>query len=154
MIETKLNSIYKQIMWLARQPGVTPSKARAWYTHVVSSPRDVCRFTGKVSKKALKEGATLRLEHFNRLQQSLTSLVKRHLKEGDDFKEFLKEIRRCEKVHIVTFEENNEAMKAKGDYMKAGIELMDWKDIPQKKRSYLWENKLRGKVSNSNEFPH
>ena len=156
MLEAKLTSIYKQVMWLARQPEITPANARGWYTHVVSARlrRDVRRFTGEVSKQALKEGATLRLEHFKRIQTELTKLITRHLKEVDSAKEFVKMVIDYEQVHIVTLKENYEAMKAKGDYKKAGIELIKWKDIPHKKQNFLWGKMLRGKVSNANEFSH
>jgi hypothetical protein len=43
----------------------------------------VRRFTGKVSKEALKDQAILRLEHFKRMQTTtLTQLVEKHLKCG------------------------------------------------------------------------
>src|SRR5688500_12927399 len=112
-------------MWLAERSNNTPSAARAWYTHVRVQPlrRQVRRFTGKVSRAAATdESATLRLEHFKRLQTTLTQLVARHLKTGTrNAAEFIRVILEYEQVHVVTFDENYAARKAKGDYMLAGI---------------------------------
>lgn len=154
MIEAKLTSIYEEVMWLARRPQTTPANARAWYTHVASSRlrRSVRRFTGKVSKEALNEGETLRLEHFMRIQTNLTQLIERHLQTGDNAKEFVQVVLDLEQVHIVTNKENYEAMKAKGDYVKAGITLVNWDSISLEKRRFLWKKMLSGKVSNAKEF--
>ncbi len=77
----RLTSIYDEIMWLARRPNTSPSAARAWYTHIasVSLQRQIRMFTGKVSHLALEPGATLRLEHFKRMQTTLTKLVEKHV---------------------------------------------------------------------------
>lgn len=75
-------SIYEEVMWLGERSH-TPSAAGAWYTHVAVQPlrRQVCRFTGKVSyAAATDEDAILRLEHFKRLQTTMTQLVALHLK--------------------------------------------------------------------------
>ncbi len=152
----KLAEIYEEVMWLARRPGKTPANARAWYTHVAAMRlrRDVRRFTGQVSKEALNKDVVLRLEHFLRIQTTLTQLIRQHLKNGDNSKEFIEVVLRCEQVNIVTLKENYDAMKAKGDYEQAGIVLVKWDSISQEKRSFLWKKMLFGKVSNANEFPH
>lgn len=35
-IRAELLAAYEDVMWLARRDGVTPSMARAWYTHIVA----------------------------------------------------------------------------------------------------------------------
>jgi len=124
-IHENLASIYEEIMWLAERPNTTPSAARAWYTHIAVNPlrRHIRRFTGKVSLSTVKDkNASLRLEHFKRIQTTLTQLVNRHLQTGTrNNTEFIKTILECEQVHIVTISENYAAMKAKGDYLLAGI---------------------------------
>lgn len=35
-VRKALASLHDEVMWLAARPGVTPSMARAWYTHVVA----------------------------------------------------------------------------------------------------------------------
>lgn len=155
MVNADLSSIYEEIMWLAKRPNTTASAARAWYTHITSErlKRNVRRFTGKVSQAALKEGATLRLEHFKRIQTTLTQLVDRHTKdEIYDPEEFVRIVLEYEQVHIVTVEENYAAMKAKGDYNKAKIILGDWSSIDPHIQRHLWSKMLRGKVSNASDF--
>ncbi|SOC08705.1 hypothetical protein SAMN05877962_10978 [Alloalcanivorax xenomutans] len=110
-------------------------------------------FTGCVSKKASVFEEELRLEHFLRIQTTLTKLVERHLR--DDYlnaREFIETIKRCEQVHIVTRTENYAAMKAKGDYQDAGIELVDWSSLDYETQSKLWKKMLRGKVANHDEY--
>jgi len=127
-----LTAVYEEVMWLARRPNTSPSSARAWYTHIASFRlrRYLRRFSGQVSRRALEPGAVLRLEHFKRLQTTLTKLVAEHVKRGiPDPQEFVRIVTECEQVHIVTFLENYEARKAGGDYLKAGILLLDWKDV-------------------------
>ena len=70
-------------MWLAARQNVTPSMARAWYTHIVAG-RFISRirqFSGKVSQTAASDpAAVLRLEHHSRIQTKLTCLVTAHSK--------------------------------------------------------------------------
>jgi hypothetical protein len=153
--ETRLAAVYEEVMWLARRPGTSPTAARAWYTHIASIQlrRDVRRFSGKVSQRALEAGAVLRLEHFKRLQTTLTKLVADHLTRGiSDAQEFVRVVIDCEQVHIVTFSENYDVRKASGNYPKAGIVLVDWQDIAPDTRQALWKKVLRGRVSNAREF--
>ena len=155
-LHTTLVSIYEEIMWLSARPKVTPSLARAWYTHVMSVPlkRRLCCFTGKVSGSAIADRkGPLRLEHFKRIQTTLTSLVKRHRAEQlNDPDDFVRTVVRCEQVHIVTFDENYAARKAKGSYREAGITLVPWKQIDPTRRTELWQRMLRGKVANADAF--
>jgi hypothetical protein len=58
----------------------------------------------------------------------------------------------CEQVHIVTNRENYDARVAKGDYTKAGIQLVSWSDIPPETRAIIWKKVLHGKVANANQF--
>jgi hypothetical protein len=155
-VHKNLTSIYEEVMWLAERPNTTPSAARAWYTHVaaVRLRRHIRRFTGKVSQKAKDdEGAALCLEHFKRIQTTLTQLVARHLKTGTrSAKDFIRVVLEYEQVHIVTFKEGYAAMTAKGDYSSAKISLVDWRDLPAERQQVLWRRVLNGKVSNANEF--
>lgn len=128
-------------MWLARRHDITPSEARAWYTHVTSGRlrRHLRIFSGYVSQEALLPDAVLRLEHFKRIQTTLTKLVSEHLRENiTDPLEFVRVIIDCEQVHIVTARENYEAMKAHGDYYKAGITLLAWHTIAPEAQRYLY----------------
>jgi len=155
MIESELASIYEEIMWLAVRQNTTPSAARAWYTHVaaVRLSKKIRRFSGRVSRKSIEGGTELRLEHFMRIQTTLTKLIELHINnKRNDAEEFVKTVLECEQVHIVTVEENYDAMKAKGDYDKAHIELIEWKDIEKEKQSLLWKTMLRGKVANASDF--
>lgn len=155
-IRAKLISIYEEIIWLAQRPNVRPAAARAWYTHIahLGVRRDIREFTGKVSQKAAVEDASvLRLEHFKRIQTTLTQLVAKHLASGNhDCAEFVNTVMDFERVHIVTLSENYAAMKAKGDYELAGIVLLDWHDLPVERRRVLWKKVLNGKVSNARDF--
>lgn len=143
-------------MWLARRPNVTASVARSWYTHATSErlKKYVRMFTGQVSIQAAKNlDSDLRLEHYLRIQTTLTQLVKRHLDSDlNDPSDFINTILRCEQVHIVTKSENYDAMKAKGDYTAAGIELVSWGDIGLEQQQVLWGKMLRGKVANHGDF--
>lgn len=151
-----LEATYAQMMWLAKQPDITPSMARAWYTHVVAGKvtRRIRQFSGKVSMKAARSPEdTLRLEHHRRIQTTLTKLVERHLKaKSRDPDEFIRVLCRCEAVHIVTFDENYAAMRAKGNYREAGIKLVAWETLPPKTRRFLWKRMLRGRVANVDKF--
>lgn len=155
-LRKELFAIYEEIMWLAKRPNVTASCARSWYTHVTSEriKRRLRRFTGKVSLEASKPTNTpLRLEHFKRIQTTLTMLVERHrVLESPDPEEFLRVLCECEQVHIVTFEENYAAMRANGNYLKAGIDLVPWRTLSSDRKVHLWRKMLRGKVSNAMEY--
>jgi hypothetical protein len=151
-----LISIYEEIMWLSMRPNVTGGRARAWYTHIMaeSTKKRIRRFSGQVSRVASSEIETdLRLEHFKRIQTTLTGLVERHRSRGiRDPEEFVSTVLDYEQVHIVTFEENYAAMRAKGDYEEAGIELVPWVEVPKNRQQELWQKMLRGKVANAAEF--
>ena len=151
-----LTLIYEEVMWLAHQPNVTPSMARAWYTHVCAGrvKMRIRSFTGSVSAAAAADPTqTLRLEHYLRIQTRLTKFVEDHVKhEKADPSEFIRLLVECERVHIVTFQENYEALKAKGDYLAAGITLIPWQSLPAEQQATLWEKMLRGRVANAREF--
>lgn len=155
-LRAALESIYEEIMWLASRPNVTAGRARAWYTHIMaeSVKRRIRQFTGRVSKSAVAgEGTGLRLEHYKRIQTTLTELVERHRKEQlNDSGEFVRTLIDFETVHIVTAEENYAAMKAQGNYEQAGIVLVSWDQIPTERRGVLWTKMLRGKVANADRF--
>ncbi len=142
-------------MWLAARPNVTPSRARAWYTHIMaeSIKRKIRRFTGYVSASAINDDGPLMLEHFRRIQTALSSLVERH-HEGDhsNADEFVDMVLEYEQVHIVTRVENYAAMRAKGNYDKAGIQLVPWAAVPEARQEVLWRQMLRGRVSNAQEY--
>ncbi len=155
-VRDDLKEIYEEIMWLARRPNVRPSAARAWYTHVMSGSvrRRVRRFSGKVSQRAVRtKDGPLRLEHYKRMQTTLTKLVERHLaRKKRSPREFISVVMDCERVHIVTFAENYLAMRAKGNYRKAGIKLRNWDSLPKKRQIALWRSLLHGKVANAQLF--
>lgn len=143
-------------MWLAARPNVTPSVARSWYTHATAErlKKHVRMFTGFVSLNAANNTKEeLRLEHYLRIQTTLTQLVKKHIDNNlcnpDDF---INTILQCEQVHIVTKSENYDAMKAKGNYELAGIKLIRWETLEAKQREFLWNKMLRGKVANYSDF--
>ncbi len=143
-------------MWLARRPNVTPGRARAWYTHIMAeaAKRQVRRFTGEVSVSALAStNEPLMLEHFKRIQTTLSTLVQRHREENiSDAEEFVRILIEYEQVHIVTRSENYAAMRAKGNYDVAGIKLVAWASLPAERQRGLWETMLRGKVANAHEY--
>lgn len=155
-IDTALRSAYEEVMWLAERKDVTASMARAWYTHILATrlAKTVRTFTGEVSKQAASNYLDMRLtlEHFGRLQHRLTNLVTEHLKSGQKPEEFVALVRDCEKVRITTLAENYSAMKAKGDYSIAGIELIQWKDLDETCRTWLHKKVLRGRVANASDF--
>ena len=153
--ESTLAAIYEEVMWLARRPHTTPSDARAWYTHVASVRlrRNLRIFSGRVSQQALLHDAVPQLEHFKRLQTTLTKLVSDHLRDKThDPRHFIRVVTDCEQVHIVTRRENYDARKASGDYAQAGIVLLEWQAIPPEAQLRLYKRVLRGKVSNSHVF--
>ncbi|SRR5260221_2665220 len=143
-------------MWLAQRPNVTPGRARAWYTHIMaeSLKRRVRQFTGQVSQEAItSSGGPLMLEHYLRIQTALSKLVERHRSSGFNAPdEFIDLVIEYERVHIVTRAENYAAMRAKGDYVLAGIHLISWAEIPPPRRSELWLSMLRGKVANAADY--
>jgi hypothetical protein len=155
-LRTALESIYEEMMWLSTRPNVTPSSARAWYTHIMAETvkRKLRRFSGKVSEAAATQrDGPLRLEHFKRIDATLTELVKQHRTEQlNDPDEFIRTLVEFEQVHIVTRDENYTAMRAKGNYREAGIVLLWWKQLPEKRRTELWQQMLRGKVANADAF--
>lgn len=154
-LEEQLSAVYEEIMWLAVRPNVTPSVARSWYTHatVERLKKHIRMFTGCVSKRAVDLEEELRLEHFLRIQTTLTQLVEKHLTQDiRDAQEFIETITRCEQVHIVTRDENYAAMKTKGDYGAAGIELVDWSTLSYEKQLRLWKRMLQGKVANYRDY--
>lgn len=155
-LRAALVSIYEEIMWLASRPNVTASRARAWYTHIMaeSVKRRIRQFTGQVSSSVVAgDGTGLRLEHYKRIQTTLTELVERHRREArDDADEFVRTLIEFESVHIVTIEENYAAMRAQGNYETAGIVLVSWDQIPAERRAVLWSKMLRGKVANADRF--
>lgn len=156
-LHAALVSIYEEVIWLAHRPNVTAGRARAWYTHIMaeSVKRQLRNFTGYVSQRAVAgDGTDLRLEHYKRIQTTLTSLVERHRKqEHRNAEEFVRTLIDYEQVHIVTVKENYDAMRAQGDYEKAGITLVSWSEIPtDDRRDELWRKMLRGKVANANAY--
>jgi hypothetical protein len=155
-LKSRLFAIYEEIMWLASRPGVTASCARAWYTHIMANrmTKDLRRFTGKVSRAALaSDGSDLMLEHYLRIQTTLTALVERHKElKTPKPREFLRLMLEYERVHIVTRAENYAALRAKGDYTVAGIRLVEWSVVPSARRAELWQRMLRGRVANASEF--
>ena len=93
-LRTELEAIYEKIMWLAARRGnVTPGRARAWYTHIMAEAikRRLRRFSGEVSESAVTQhDGPLILEHFKRIQTTLTKLVERHRDEKlNDPEEFI-----------------------------------------------------------------
>lgn len=131
--------------------------ARTGYTHwfVRELSKEVRYFSRYVSEKAIEHGQTvgLVLEHPHRIQTMLTQLIARHIETGENAKEFVSEVKRLDKVHIVVKNEND-ALRRKevsGDYTKAGIKLVHWNDIPRANRKHLL-TKLIGRTANIDEF--
>ena len=157
-LRAQLAAIYREVMWLAKRRGVSASAARAWYTHIRKGNVRLTQFSGKVSRAALAPSAALRLEHYKRMQTVLTRLVERHKKlKRPRPDEFIRVLLACERVHIVTFRENYDALVARGNYGKAGIELLPWRTLTLKQRERLWRKVLRGKVANAEAYrpaPH
>jgi hypothetical protein len=155
-VDARLRSIYEEMMFLARRPDTTASMARAWYTHVAGGrlATKLRMFSGSVSKAAIaEEGVTWRLEHFKRIQTTLTKMIERHLgQDADDPDDFVRTIVECEQVHLVSFQENYAAMAAAGDYELAGIKLVPWAEVPKDLQQQLWKDRLRGRVANAAAF--
>jgi hypothetical protein len=114
----------------------------------------VRRFTGRVSRKAIENiNEKLVLEHYNRLSHSLSRLIETHIEQGiNDPTPFLVLIEQCEQVNITTDEENHRVQDAAGDYEAANIELVEWNTLSAQDRAFLWQTKLRGKVSNATDY--
>jgi hypothetical protein len=155
-VAERLASTYEELMWLANRPHVTPRQARAWYSQVLAIPMapKVRRFTGRVSRKAIENiNEKLVLEHYNRLSHSLSRLIETHIEQGiNDPTPFLVLIEQCEQVNITTDEENHRVQDAAGDYEAANIELVEWNTLSAQDRAFLWQTKLRGKVSNATDY--
>lgn len=156
-IEVTLRSIYEEVMWLSRRPGVTAGMARAWYAGPRGVPlrRKLCQFSGMVSEKAAAAAPNekLVLEHYMRRHWELSALVERHLRSDiKDPDEFVRTVVEVEKVHITTSDENIAARKAKGDYLAAKINLIPWASLPSIQRQELWRKMIQGKVTNATEF--
>ncbi|SPB14311.1 hypothetical protein NOV72_01561 [Caballeronia novacaledonica] len=153
--DEQLAIVYGVMMHAAGTGLFNATKARAIYSHVMASKlkMQLRTFTGKVSRAAAADPeAKLILEHFHRIQHRLTLLVADHMKSGPDVAAFIEAVRRMEQVHIVTFEENYAAHRAKGCYDAAGIELLDWVDLPEDVRRTLYNRKLKGSVSNAKQY--
>ena len=116
-----------------------------------SVKRRLRQFTGSVSIEAAKGDTPLRLEHYLRIQTVLTGLVTRHRKQPS-LSEFIQTLVEYERVHIVTVGENYAAMRAKGDYALAGIQLLTWSELERSRQAELWRTMLRGKVSNASAY--
>ena len=91
-------------MWLSRRPNVTPGRARAWYTHIMAEAfkGQLRQFTGQVSEAAVTATTEpLMLEHFKRIQTTLSDLVERHRSHGlNDPAEFIQILVEFEWVRI------------------------------------------------------
>ena len=128
---------------------------KASFDFMQACRRDTLRqFTGNVSEQAAAvKSIDLRLEHYKRIQTTLTALVERHRNQGcADAEEFIRTLIEYERVHIVTVKENYDAMRAQGDYQAAGIALVPWADIPPERCAELWRKMLRGRVANANAY--
>lgn len=114
----------------------------------------VRHFSGFVSETAMRpEAGMLRLEHYGRIQTSMTGLVERHrARQVNDPDEFVRTLLDLERVHIVTMRENYDVMRTKGDYEAAGVTLLPWAEIDNERRKSLWRGMLRGKVANAAAF--
>lgn len=154
-LKAELKALYEEIRWLADRPGVSPSEARAWYTHVraVKLRRGIRRFSGKISVAAASGKEELRLEHYERIQTRLTKLIELHArKKLHRPEEFIRKLVAWECVHIVTRAENYAAMRHDSDYMAASIKLIPWTRLPPGKRQEIWKKVLKGRVCNAAEF--
>lgn len=155
-LRSDLESIYKSMLWLRKQPNVTDSRARAWYSHVMAKSvlNRIRLFSGKVSKAAiLDKTGPLVLEHFEQMQTRLTGLVATHHQaKKNDPGEFISLVRKLEQVHIVTRGENYAARREKGNYRKAKISLVSWIRVPPARRRELWKQMLKGRVCNAGDF--
>ncbi|OJF68495.1 hypothetical protein BK026_06665 [Alteromonas sp. V450] len=156
-IEEKLEFVYEIIMQTVRVGLLNARGARTGYTHWFARElsKDVRYFSGYVSEAAVAHGQTvgLVLEHPHRIQTTLTQLISKHIEQGENVEEFVSEVKRLEKVHIVVKSEND-LLKRKdisGDYSKAGIKLLYWNEIPHPNRRHLLK-KLSGNIANIDDF--
>jgi hypothetical protein len=160
-IDDKLAVCY-EILKVAMKSGFLNARGvRGGYTHWIGPEisRDIRIFTGDVSQAAIqlviehKSHVGLVLEHHKRMQTQMTSLIKKHMKEGEDLAEFIHVVKELESVNIVTRQENDQLRKKTNDgiYGSAGINLINWKDIPKESKVFL-RRKLRGKVVNADQF--
>ena len=156
-IDSKLKLCYELMFQVADTEQFTARAVRGGYTHWLGPEfsKEIREFTGLVSRSAIENGEErgLVLEHFLRIQTSLTKLIGKHMSEGENVSEFISEVKRLEKVHIVTKRENDVLRKKvySGDYEKAGIEMVAWENIPEHAKSFL-RRKIRGKVANADSF--
>lgn len=156
-LDEKLGLCYEIIMTTVRCGLLNARGARTGYTHWLGAElsREVRTFSGFVSKGAINHGIStgLVLEHYLRIQTELTSLIQKHIDNGENKTEFVSEVNRLEQVHIVTKGEDIilRRKEISGDYSKAGITLVHWGDIPSGSRVFL-RRKLVGKISNIDEF--
>jgi hypothetical protein len=157
-LDEKLSLCYEIIMMAYRTKLLkTACQIRTGYTHWLGPElaKEVRVFTGEVSENAKNNGTHtgLVLEHPLRIQKQLTALIRKHMDKGENEAEFVAEIKRLERVRIVTKEENDKLRRNEfsGDYKKAGIKLVHWDDILEESRQFL-RRKIKGKVSNFDEF--
>ena len=155
-VRKELAECYEEVMYLAGRPNVTPQRARAWYSEVRCRQfkTRIRMFTGMVSEKAIKGvNERLVLEHHKRLSHTISNLITKHIGDkADNPEEFIESVLKCEKVNITTDQENHKAQAAGGDYKAAGIILVKWGGIDTKRKFELWNNMLRGRVANADEF--
>jgi hypothetical protein len=154
-VNDTLTKCYDVMMYAAKSGAFNSTAVRGIYTHVIGPTlrRRICMFTGKVSRAALANlGGELVLEHFHRIQHELTKLVGRHIVEGENCQEFIDAIYLMEKVHIVTKRENYDALKAKGCYTTANIELVDWNELSPETKGFLRKRMLSSRVANIADF--
>lgn len=154
-IDEQLTTVYEVMMHAAKTDTFNATNVRAIYSHIIGPKlkMHLRRFTGKVSRAAAADPeAKLILEHFLRIQHNLTEIIKNHIENGPNTLAFIEAVRHMEQVHIVTSKENYAALKAKGCYEKAGIELLNWNDLPEHVRQILYKRKLHGEVSNAKLF--
>lgn len=87
-------------MLSARRGLLNARGIRTGYTHWLGLElfREVRFFIGFVSKEAINNNSNvgLVLKHFLRIQTELTKLIRRHLSEGENEKEFVEEVKRLE----------------------------------------------------------
>lgn len=155
-LHARLSAIYEEMMCLARRSDVTAGRARGRYAHIIANTvrLKIRRFSGQVSKEAITTSRmNLLLEHYKRIQPTLTQLVERHKSEGvNDPGEFIRTLIDYEQVHIVATRQSYDAMKARGDSALAGIVLVPWVTIPENRQRELWKTMLRGKFANASDF--
>lgn len=156
-VDEKLALCYDIIMMSSRSGLLNARGVRTGYTHWLGPElsKEVRMFSGYVSQKAIDNGSKvgLVLEHYLRLQTNLTALIQKHVESGENKSEFIAEVKRLERVHIVTREENTVLRRNEnsGDYGKVGVELVYWDRVPSKSKDFL-KKKLIGNVANASQF--